>query len=119
MKENAFKYFEENKAMKKIIATLMMMALMAVALPLATNAQTRGNRYYTKNRTNTSRVYKRPNFYQRNRNLINVGIGTGAGALIGGLTKGKKGALVGALIGAGGGALYTYVLNPKKKRYRR
>ena len=104
--------------MRKFLATLMMMALMAVALPLAANAHTYGNRY-TRNRTYTSRTYKRPNFYQRNRNLINIGIGAGAGALVGGLTKGKKGALVGSLIGAGGGALYTYVLNPKKKRYYR
>ncbi len=104
--------------MKKFIATLMMMAIMAVVLPLSTNAQTSGNRY-ARNRANTTRVYKRPNFYQRHRNLINVGIGTGAGALLGGLIGGKKGALIGTAVGAGGSALYTYKINPKKKRYFR
>jgi len=104
--------------MKKFIVTLMMMAMIAVALPLAANAQTRNNRY-TRNRTNTTRVYKRPNFYQRHRNLINIGIGTGAGALVGGLIGGKKGALIGTAAGAGGSALYTYKINPKKKRYFR
>lgn len=104
--------------MKKFIATLMMMALVAIALPLAANAQTGGNRY-TRNRTNATRVYKRPNFYQRHRNLINIGIGTGAGALVGGLVGGKKGALIGTAAGAGGSALYTYKINPKKRRYFR
>jgi len=104
--------------MKKFIATLMMMAMMAVALPLAANAQTRGNRY-TRNRTNTNRVYNRPNFYQRHRNLINIGIGTGAGALLGGIIGGKKGALIGTAAGAGGSAIYTYKINPKNKRYFR
>lgn len=104
--------------MKKFIATLMMMAMMAVVLPLSADAQTNVNRY-TRNRTNTTRVYKRPNVYQRHRNIINMGIGTGAGALLGGLIGGKKGALIGTAIGAGGSALYTYKINPKtKKRYR-
>jgi uncharacterized membrane protein len=92
----------------------MMAAMLAVALPLAANAQTSGNRY-TRNRTNTTRVYKRPNFYQRHRNLINIGIGTGAGALIGGLIGGKKGALIGTAAGAGGSALYTYKIKPKNR----
>jgi hypothetical protein len=104
--------------MKKFIATLMIMAMIAVALPLAANAQTRGNRY-ARTRTVTTQVYKKPSFYQRHRNLINVGIGTGAGALLGGLLGGKKGALIGTAVGAGGSALYTYKLNPKTKRYYR
>jgi hypothetical protein len=62
-------------------------------------------------------VAKRPSFYRRHRNLINIGIATGGGALIGGIARGKRGAGYGALIGAGSGALYTYVLNKKKRRY--
>lgn len=93
-----------------------MMALMAVAIPFATvtsaSAQTRV--YRTTRYTTT---YKRPNFYQRHRNIINVGIGTAAGALLGGLIGGKKGALIGTLAGAGGGALYTYKIRPKTTRY--
>ncbi len=103
--------------MKKIIVTFMMMAMLAVALPFTANAQTRGKRYTR--RTTTTTVYKRPNFYRRHRNLINVGIGTGAGALLGGIIGGKKGALIGTAIGAGGSALYTYKINPKTgRRYR-
>lgn len=96
-----------------------MMALMAVAIPFATavsaDAQTRVYRSpYSRSYTTT---YKRPNFYQRHRNIINVGIGTAAGALLGGLIGGKKGALIGTLAGAGGGALYTYKIKPKTPRY--
>ena len=103
--------------MKKFIATLMMMAMMAFVLPLTADAQTRNSRY-TK-RASTVRVVKKPNFYQRHRNLINMGIGTGAGAIIGGLIGGKKGALIGTAVGAGGSALYTYKINPKTKKYYR
>lgn len=98
--------------MKKFIATFLMMAVMAIVLPLATNAQT--TRRYRSN-------YKKPSVYQKHRNLINIGIGTGAGALLGALIGGKKGALIGTAVGAGGSALYTYKINPKDKRryYRR
>ena len=88
---------------------------MAIMLPLAANAQTRNERYY-RNRTNTTRVYHRPSFYRRHKNLIDIGIGTGGGALLGGLLRGRRGAGYGALIGAGSGALYTYVLKPKRQR---
>ena len=98
--------------MKKIITTFMMMALMAVAT--STDAQTR----YRTRRAYTQ-TYEKPNFYKRHRNLINIGIGTAAGALLGGLIGGKKGALIGTAAGAGGAALYTYKLNPKTRRYER
>jgi len=38
-----------------------------------------------------------------------IGGGAAAGALLGGLLKGKKGAVIGGLIGAGAGAGYVYV----------
>lgn len=102
--------------MKKIITTFMMMALMAVAIPMfatSADAQTR------RTRRTYARTYEKPSFYKRHRNLINIAIGTGAGALIGGLIGGKKGALIGTAAGAGGAALYTYKLNPKTRRYER
>ena len=102
--------------MRKFIATFVMTIMMAVMLPLAANAQSyTTKRVYQNGRYRTVRVYKKQNFYDRHRNLINVGIGTGAGALLGGLIGGKKGALIGTLAGAGGSALYTYKINPKKK----
>lgn len=91
--------------MKRFLATILMMTMMAVIVPFAAttaNAQT-----------------TRPNFYKRHRNIINVALGTGGGALLGGIIGGKKGALLGTAIGAGSSALYTYKLNPKTRRYYR
>ena len=86
----------------------------------------RTNRYYNsgyarRSYNNYGYVYqqRRPSFYRRHRNLINVGIGTGAGAIIGALVGGRRGALIGTAIGAGGSALYTYKIRPKQRRYYR
>jgi hypothetical protein len=62
---------------------------------------------------------RRPSFYRRHRNLINIGIGTGGGALLGGLLGGRRGAGWGALAGGGASALYTYKIRPKQRRYYR
>jgi outer membrane lipoprotein SlyB len=102
--------------MKKYITSFLMMAMMAVMIPvfaMDTNAQTR------RSRQTVYRNYDRGNIYDRHRNAINIGIGTAAGAIIGGLLGGKKGALIGTAVGAGGSALYTYKLNPKTKKYER
>ena len=106
------------EAMKKYLVSFLMMAMFAVMIPLASattaSAQTR---YYRNGRTYYSTTYKRPNFYQRHRNVMNMAIGTGAGLLLGGLIGGKRGAGIVALIGAGGSALYTYKIRPKRTRY--
>jgi len=133
--------------MKKFLVGLVMLFVLAVGLPLSveahngcprhrsvrrtsynrnyarTNRNYRTNRYYRTSsadryyETRGYSTYRRPSFYRRHRNLINVGIATGAGALIGGIARGKRGAGIGALIGAGSGALYTYGINKKKRRY--
>lgn len=95
--------------MKKFIATFIMIAMVAISIPLtaeSVSAQTR-------------RYYKPKSTYQKNKRIIDIGVGTGAGLLIGALVGGKKGALIGAAAGAGGGALYTYVINPKTKKRER
>ncbi len=104
--------------MKKFITTLMMAAMMAVMVPMmstSVDAQTRSYR----TRSYTTTTYRQSSFYRRHRNLVNVGIGTGAGALLGALIGGRRGAGIGALAGAGGSALYTYKLNPKTNKYYR
>lgn len=62
-------------------------------------------------------TYSRPSFYRRHRNFINIGAATGGGAILGALIGGRRGAGIGALLGGGGGALYTYKLHPKRRRY--
>jgi hypothetical protein len=74
--------------------------------------------YYSTPRYRSYRS-NRPSYYRRHRNAVNIGIGTGAGAIIGALTGGRRGAVLGALIGGGGAAAYTYGLNPKRRHYRR
>ncbi len=103
--------------MKKLIATFLTIAMMAIMVPLAANAQTRSGKRYK--RSEVSRQYNdNRNVYQKHRNLINIGIGGAAGAILGGIIGGKKGALIGAGVGAGSGAAYTYGINPKKKTRR-
>ncbi len=93
------------------------MALMAVAIPMLATSADAQTRYRT--RQTYTQTYAKPSFYKRHRNLINIAVGTGAGALLGGLIGGKKGALIGTAAGAGGAALYTYKLNPKTRQYER
>lgn len=102
--------------MKKLFASIALMAMLTIVVPMSANAQI-GRKSSYRARTYQAQTYQRPSFYRRHRNLINVGIGAGAGALLGGLFGGKKGAAIGALAGGGGGALYTYKIRPKKRRY--
>ena len=109
--------------MKKYIVTFIMLAVFAggmpLVLPTTVDAQSYVRRVVDRNgRVRYVRV-NRPNFYRRHRNASNVAIGTGGGALLGGIIGGGKGALLGAGIGAGSSALYTYKLNKKKRRYYR
>jgi hypothetical protein len=64
--------------------------------------------------------YSRPqgrSFWSKHRDKLTMAIGTGAGAAIGGLIGGKKGAGIGALSGLGGSALYTYKLRKRSPSY--
>ena len=55
-------------------------------------------------------------FWQKHRDKLTLAIGTGAGAAIGGLVGGKKGAGIGSLVGLGSSALYTYKLRRRSPR---
>ena len=56
-------------------------------------------------------------FWQKHRDKLTVAMGTGGGALLGGLIGGKRGAGIGALAGAGGSALYTYKIRKRHRNY--
>lgn len=114
--------------MKKFLVVIIALFVFVVTLPIAIEAQScrRKARKSTVSRTYRStpryavrgyRAQRRPSFYRRHRNAINIGIATGAGALVGGLVGGRRGAGWGLLAGAGSGALYTYKMNPKRRRY--
>lgn len=83
------------------------------------NRRTSRRSYYQQPVYYSTYSQRRPSFYRRHRNVINMAIGTGGGAILGGLIGGRRGAVIGALAGAGGSALYTYKLRPKQRRYYR
>ena len=110
--------------MKKFIITFFMMAFVMAVMPLVlpTSAEAQKKVYARRVVRNGRVTYvrtKKPSFYRRHRNRVNMAIGTGGGALLGGLIGGKRGALIGGAAGAGGSALYTYKIKPKKKKYVR
>ena len=93
--------------------------LFLFAAPEVVDAQS----YYTKRVVRNGRVryvrVRKPSYYRRHRNRINMAAGTAGGAILGGLIGGRKGALIGAGAGAGGSALYTYKIRPKRRVYRK
>jgi len=80
-------------------------------------------RTVARNSSTSRRVYydyqqpRKRSFWQKHRDKLTVAMGTGAGAILGGVIGGKKGAGIGALAGAGGSALYTYKLRNRNRRY--
>ena len=77
-------------------------------------------RYYSSSSSRRTYYDYQPrgrSFWQKHRDKLTMAIGTGAGAALGGLIGGKKGAGIGALAGLGGSALYTYKLRKRTPRY--
>ncbi|MDQ3130443.1 MAG: hypothetical protein M3Q99_06750 [Acidobacteriota bacterium] len=110
--------------MKKLITTFMMFAFLVGVVPLLLPTTAEAQKIYARRvvgRNGRVRYVRtrKPSFYRRHRNRVNVAAGTGAGAILGALIGGKKGALIGGAAGAGGSALYTYKIRPKKKKYVR
>jgi len=75
-------------------------------------------------RSSTRRVYydygnapRGRTFWQKHRDKLTLAMGSGGGALLGGLIGGKKGAGIGALAGLGGSALYTYKIRKRHRNY--
>jgi uncharacterized protein YcfJ len=92
--------------MKRVLSIVLVMLILAFAAVPIASAQT-----VRRHRQRHSRT-----FWQKHRDKLTVGGAAVAGAGIGALTGGKKGAAIGTAVGAGSGALYTYKL---RKRHRR
>ena len=114
--------------MKKIAIAFMSLVLMAaVAFPAAACPRHRRAHHartaYASRYNNSRSAYysygqpRHRSFWQKHRDKLTVAMGTGGGALLGGLIGGKKGAAIGALAGGGGSALYTYKIRNRNRRY--
>jgi hypothetical protein len=93
--------------MKRVLSILLIMVALVFAAGPVGSAQTTRHRH-VRHRT----------FWQKHRDKLTVAGTTVAGAGVGALAGGKKGAAIGSLVGAGSGALYTYKLR-KRHRHRR
>jgi hypothetical protein len=138
------KYFRR-KMMKKHLSTLLLLTMVIATLPifsgLATaqrrdrcetnngrtsrgyNGESRryydGTTYYNDDSYDQDYGYGRRSMYDRHRKAINLGVSTGAGAIIGALIGGRRGALIGAAAGVAGGAIVTAKQRPRNNgRYQ-
>lgn len=109
--------------MRKTLVSVFIMVLFAGMMVFSAPRTTEAavvQTYYRKVVRNGRVTYvrtRKPSYYRRHRNRINMAIGTAGGAVLGGLIGGRKGALIGAGSGLAGSALYTYKFNPKTRRY--
>jgi hypothetical protein len=107
--------------MKRLIALLMTITILA-AVAAPSFAQGRSRRtYYEPARTDSRAYYdygyRDRSVWSRHRDKVTLGAGTVGGAVIGGLMGGKRGAAIGALSGLGASALYTYKLRNRRLGY--
>lgn len=101
------------KLKRSLAMVAMLLTLVFVMEPILSLTPTVSAQTTTRTRR---RVRRHRSFWQKHRDKLTVAGTTAAGAGIGGIAGGKKGALIGAGAGAGSGALYTYKL---RKRHRR
>jgi uncharacterized protein YcfJ len=91
---------------------------------LGTSSRTASYRAPGRRYSNSRRAYydygtqtRGRTFWQKHRDKLTMAIGTGGGALVGGLIGGKRGAGIGSLVGLGSSALYTYKIRNRTRRY--
>jgi uncharacterized protein YcfJ len=89
--------------MKKSLIVFLILASLLLCVPIASGQRRRHKR----------------TFWRKHRDKLTVAGSSVAGAAIGGIAGGRKGALIGAGAGAGGGAIYTYKLRHRRHRRRR
>jgi outer membrane lipoprotein SlyB len=103
---------------QRFMAAIISLVMLVGMIPLLSTTASAQKYYYYRDRAGRMhRTTKKPSFYRRHRNASNIGLATGAGAVIGALAGGRKGALIGAGVGAGSGAVYTYKVKKKKRHY--
>jgi len=94
----------EEESMKRVFVVVLILATLLLCVPIA-SGQTR-------------RRHKR-SFWRKHRDKLTVAGSSVAGAAVGGIAGGRKGAAIGAGAGAGAGAIYTYKIRHRRHRHRR
>jgi len=103
---------------KRLLAVFLILLTMAFAIePITSISITPSASAQTTTRRYTYRRRRHRSFWKKHRDKLTVAGTALGGAAIGGLAGGKKGAAIGALAGGGGGALYTYKLRRRHRRY--
>ena len=105
--------------MKRYITTFLMAIMLGVMVPVFANTANAQTGYLYDRNGRVVRTYHKRSFYKRHRNILNVAMGVGAGALVGGLIGGRRGVGIGMLAGGGGAALYTYKLRHRHNQVYR
>ena len=104
-----------SQKLKRYVAILLVVLTLAFAVePLTSVASAYPGAAAAQTRY---RVRRKRSFWQKHRDKLTVAGTTLGGAAIGGLAGGKKGAAIGSLVGAGSGALYTYKIRKRHRRY--
>lgn len=110
--------------MKNFLAVIVMLAMLALVAPLQAQAQCGSLRHRHGNYSHTHRScvgdgHKHGrSFWQKHRDKLTTAGGALAGAGIGGLIGGRKGAAIGAISGGGGAAVYTYGIRKRRRSAR-
>jgi hypothetical protein len=102
-----------------VILFALIFSMLFFAGPVTSTASAQAATTTTTTVVRRRRYRHRRTFWQKHRDKLTVA-GTGlAGAGIGAIAAGKKGAAIGAAAGAGSGALYTYKIRKRHRRVRR
>ena len=111
--------------MKRILAVLIAVAMLALIVPTAAQAQCGNYRHRHGNTVHTHRScigdgHKHGrSFWQKHRDKITTAGGAVGGAIICGVAVGVKVSAIGAAIGGGGAAVYTYGIRKRRRSARR
>jgi len=104
--------------MKGYVAVVLMLLILGFAIePISSVASAHPSMAAAAAAQTRRRVRRKRSFWKKHRDKLTVAGTALGGAAIGGIAGGKKGAAIGALAGGGGGALYTYKLRKRHRRY--
>jgi hypothetical protein len=105
--------------MKRVLSVLLLCLLLAGGFEFATERIATAQTFTRTTVVRTRYRRHKRTFWQKHRDKLTLAGSTAAGAGVGAIAGGKKGAAIGSLVGAGSGALYTYKIRKRHRHYRR